>query len=79
MAAPVFYAEKPIEILVVEIVAKEPKTYKQEEIDLLESIARQTAILLNQSRLKEEILRLNEELPLITIVTTLASIHQLTI
>ncbi|OGI02526.1 MAG: hypothetical protein A2Y25_07065 [Candidatus Melainabacteria bacterium GWF2_37_15] len=62
MAAPILYASKPIGILIVEAVAGEPKSYKQEEIDLMDSISRQTSILLNQSRLKDEIIRLNEEL-----------------
>lgn len=59
--APLIYAGIPIGMLIIAM-EREYREFSGEEVALLESIASQAAILLNQSRLNEEVLRLNEEL-----------------
>lgn len=61
MGVPVFYDEKPLGIILVEHLHR-AVDYSNEDVEILESIAPQTMILLNQAKLKQEILRLNEEL-----------------
>lgn len=61
MAVPLFYSSEFKGILAIEQV-KEQRTYKNEEIELLEAIAGQASVLLNQSKLREQVIKLNEEL-----------------
>lgn len=60
--SPVLYTGKPIGLLILEKPADRTRGHTQDDIDLLESIAAQTSILFSQSRLRAEIIRLNEEL-----------------
>jgi len=59
MAAPLFYAGEPIGLLIVDSV-KNLKKYTEEEQKLLETIANQSAIVINQAALTEKLQKTNE-------------------
>ncbi len=61
MIAPLIYAGKPLGLISVAMTSGQ-RDFTKEEAKLLESIANQCAILLNQSKLVEKIIYLNREL-----------------
>ena len=61
MIAPLFFASKPIGLLVVNTVT-EPRIYTDEDIALFESIANNSSIALNQTNLMEELKEKSDDL-----------------